>query len=295
MGLRCKQIGAHSNFLDSAGPSFNHQVMETTSSMQTITNLKTAIETFKLGMSGPVLVNYARQALALNHRSFGEKNIEVGTTKFAGQPDVPADFKWPKHKRRPLGFVAQIELKPNASVFPDLPNEGILSFFYDVIGVETGEDHHGKGNCAVYWFNETLVRTKNPTRIAEEWETCPVGLSCDSILSIPGISAREMPELSHNEYESFVEFWNAVVRGRTKGSVGHQFGGHADDIQGDMRSECAERTKTAPEDWNLLLQVGSDPEIPFQWDDSGALYYWIRNEDLKERDFSKVICIEQCY
>lgn len=262
--------------------------------MRNLEDLKSAIQTYNLKTSGPFIEANARNAAALSHGKFGENNIPVGETKFAGQPDVPADFKWPKHKRRPLGFVAQIDLESNSIFLPGLPDTGLLSFFYDVIAVETGEDHHGKGNCAVYWFTGNLERKKNPTRIAEDWETCPVGMSCTPILSVPSSSMTEFPQLDDSESGRYNEFWDTCIR-RNSAIVGHQFGGHADAIQGDMRRECAERTKTSQKEWNLLLQVGSDREIPFQWDDSGALYYWIRTHDLQARDFSQVICIEQCY
>ncbi len=48
-------------------------------------------------------------------------------------------------------------------------------------------------------------------------------------------------------------------------------------------------------DWRLLLQLDSDDNPKWMWGDAGRLYFWIREQDLAERNFSRVWCIEQCY
>lgn len=57
------------------------------------------------------------------------------------------------------------------------------------------------------------------------------------------------------------------------------------------------------EDWRLLLQLESDGEgdylsgtgrDPAIWPGYGYIYFWIRKQDLANRDFSRVWVIEQC-
>jgi uncharacterized protein YwqG len=47
--------------------------------------------------------------------------------------------------------------------------------------------------------------------------------------------------------------------------------------------------------WQLLLQVESNEDIGMMWGDSGRLYWWIKSEDLKNKNFSASQLILQCY
>lgn len=55
-------------------------------------------------------------------------------------------------------------------------------------------------------------------------------------------------------------------------------------------------------DWQLLLQLDSDPGDPrhskkndyMAWGSEGLIYFWIRKQDLANRDFSRVWAILQC-
>ena len=46
--------------------------------------------------------------------------------------------------------------------------------------------------------------------------------------------------------------------------------------------------------WRLLAQVDSDDDLDMMWGDFGMLYYWIREEDLKNRHFDRAWMILQC-
>ena len=49
-------------------------------------------------------------------------------------------------------------------------------------------------------------------------------------------------------------------------------------------------------DWQLLFQIDSDEEqLGAMWGDVGRVYFWIRRQELKERDFSNVWLSLQCY
>ena len=74
-------------------------------------------------------------------------------------------------------------------------------------------------------------------------------------------------------------------------------GGFPLDIQGDdMEGQCQElNPQTRRDDWKLLLQVDSDGAWNFQWGDNGMVYFWIREEDARGNDFSKVWVVLQCY
>lgn len=49
------------------------------------------------------------------------------------------------------------------------------------------------------------------------------------------------------------------------------------------------------QDWQLLLQLDSEENLGYMWGDSGKLYFWIREQDCKNKAFDKVWAILQCY
>lgn len=82
----------------------------------------------------------------------------------------------------------------------------------------------------------------------------------------------------------------------------HQIGGYPCPVQNDsMEAECQSiasrmgRSGGDISDWQLLLQLDSDDGAGMMWGDGGMLYFWIREQDAGEGDFSKVWMILQCY
>ncbi len=63
----------------------------------------------------------------------------------------------------------------------------------------------------------------------------------------------------------------------------------------EMRKRGEALLESAPDEWRLLLQVDSDFDADMMWGDIGRLYFWIRDEDLKKRDFSRCWMILQNY
>jgi uncharacterized protein YwqG len=93
------------------------------------------------------------------------------------------------------------------------------------------------------------------------------------------------------------------------------FGGHPDQMQGDMALECAavatgrhwgapyegpgpdpwaQVFRKSSSQWRLLLQVPTVERIGMMWGDAGCLYYWIRDDDLNAQRFERCWLILQC-
>jgi uncharacterized protein YwqG len=90
--------------------------------------------------------------------------------------------------------------------------------------------------------------------------------------------------------------------------------GHSDNIQGPMEPECqlvtnglycgnasayhdprAKKLAKHAYDWVLLFQVDSeDDKTGMMWGDVGILYFWIKAEDLKNKQFDNCWFILQC-
>jgi uncharacterized protein YwqG len=116
--------------------------------------------------------------------------------------------------------------------------------------------------------------------------------------------------LSDAESDAYLELFEA----ENEGSIIHKILGHPNQVQGDMQLECQLVSnglycgdsagyqdpkrkvleKTAGE-WRLLLQIDSDEDTGMMWGDSGRIYYWIRDEDLRSKRFDKVWMVLQCY
>jgi uncharacterized protein YwqG len=52
--------------------------------------------------------------------------------------------------------------------------------------------------------------------------------------------------------------------------------------------------KRGSDEWKLLLQLDTDDDTGWMWGDAGTLYFWVRERDAREGDFSKVWMIFQC-
>ena len=99
-----------------------------------------------------------------------------------------------------------------------------------------------------------------------------------------------------------------------QGPPKHQLHGHPMPIQGDMQLECqlvsnglycgdetgyndprAKELEAGASDWQLLLQIDTDDDSGMMWGDGGRLYFWIRHDDLRKKNFDAVWMILQCY
>ena len=73
-----------------------------------------------------------------------------------------------------------------------------------------------------------------------------------------------------------------------EGTEGHFLGerGH---------TNTPERKSSSAADWRLLLQLDTDNDAGMMWGDTGVLYFWIREQDARAKDFSKVwVILQSC-
>lgn len=96
---------------------------------------------------------------------------------------------------------------------------------------------------------------------------------------------------------------------------GHRILGNNHGGQGDMQEGCqlasngiylgggggpvfdhvkAEQFKAGIRNWRFLLELGSDENANLDWTGYGTLYFWIREDDLRNCDFHNVWAIFQC-
>lgn len=236
-------------------------------------------------------------------------------SKIGGLPAAPAPFVWPDWQGRPLAFLAQLDLaEMGEHAVPDLPESGLLYFFYDAEQSTWGFDPSDRGSWRVLFFpaGEELTSIDAPPTLVRHGLFAEKRVTFRRIASYP--STDRLPIGPNN---ISMDDWDEVDvrRGAAFGDLPrHQVGGLPNPVQGDsMELECqlafhgincgdgtafsdprAERLKPGSADWRLLLQLDTDDDIDMMWGDCGTLYFWIRADDLRKCEFSAVWMILQC-
>ncbi len=242
--------------------------------------------------------------------------LPLGASRFGGVPDVPPDFRWPVWRKRPLVFLAQLELAEVRA--PGLPRRGWLLVFYDAREQPWGFDPRDRGGTVVMHVDvprASLMRATPPPLEPDEraLRACTLTFT------------RTIDLLDKWEHDDAVfdripdEAWSrhdraAAALAGTRGRADHHVGGHPQPIQGEMRGECqlassginagSPRGYASPRAkallrrknaWRLLLQIDSDDVPGWMWGDLGRLYLWIRDPDLASRRFDRAWLILQCH
>lgn len=258
-----------------------------------------------------------------------ENSSDILKSKFGGRPAATPDFEWPRFEaenfdnesaNRPLSFLCQINLEEISSFDKDglLPKKGLLLFFYEQESMRWGFDPEDNGCSRVYYFEDTdaLLPSDFPEDLKEEYRVKEYTLTFGCQNSYPSFEELEChsnTECDWDDYDGAVE-----NKGYEIVCERHKLLGYADLIQGEILTEC-ERTvrglycgdpqsyENTPEDvtkdierkasdWVLLFQMASicDSDYELMFGDLGNLYFYIRKQDLKERNFDNVWLVLQC-
>ncbi len=249
-----------------------------------------------------------------------------GRTRFGGQPDVPADFQWPTYvtdtaydetvKPRPLAFLAQIDCGALACMDPEglLPRRGLLSFFYEMDSARWGYDPADAGSARVYWFEagQPLHPAAFPAELEEEFR-------------LPRLPVQAGPGVSFAAWEDFFQIRSDVPLMEPYEHAYEAMGGSGnctkllgwpDVLQDNMTLPCElvsagynltgleeipeelvrRKSAEALQHWRLLFQLNgfSAGDFDLDFGETGALYFYIRTEDLRARRFDRVWAILQC-
>ena len=251
-------------------------------------------------------------------------------SRIGGRPAVPPDFVWPyyegraideeKAKRRPLAFLAQINLREAASSDVEnlLPKSGMLSFFYELETMTWGYDPSHKGSARVFYFpNEAeLSIAEYPDELGKGGRLAEQAIRFESHVSLPDFSVFE-DEIEFDE-DGFGECYKVCGCDPDDWGEFNKLLGYPDILQGPMEADCETVARGyatgGPEDvaripdsekrdiqekakeWMLLFQMGSDPDgdDALMFDGCGYIYFWIKKSDLLKRDFDHTWLILEC-
>ncbi len=226
-------------------------------------------------------------------------DLARGASRFGGAPDLPPGMAWPRRGDRPLTFLAQLRMADlrglDASAL--LPEDGWLVVFYDAEEQPWGGGEDDLAGLQVVYVDGPVSGLE---RRAKKGEAPPsaaplavhAGFSLPSALPAP--IAEAFPKDSDKDmWIEWSSLRDAVALKPFATNARHHLLGHPDEIQDEMRHDLP----GSPEEWVLLLQLDSDEvagAVSWTWGDVGRLYFWIRRDDLAQRDFSKVRCLLQC-
>ncbi|QSW91007.1 DUF1963 domain-containing protein [Flavobacterium endoglycinae] len=259
-----------------------------------------------------------KNAINIHLQKEDENNLHIGRSKIGGCPDLPKEIEWFKSKEKSMSFLAQINLAEIKSFDLDnkLPNEGILYFFYDSEGEAWGFDPKDKECSKVYFYKgnlKNLERKKIPEDLEDYQRFYSCKLKFQSVIGFPNYFSDLMEGLELNDYEN-ERYFEIMDQINGEEPIINKILGHSDNIQDGMELECElvtnglycgdqsgyndSRAKALSKNidkWNLLFQIDSnEDQSGMMWGDAGRLYFWIKEEDLKEERFEKNWLILQC-
>jgi uncharacterized protein YwqG len=284
-------------------------------------NLREACEQYGLGRLAGKLAELERACLMLEGRRAKDSGIAAGKSKLGGLPDLPTPELWPRgNDGHHLNFLAQINFRSTVALpnTPAFPERGVLFFFYDIETSPWGHDPDEASQWRVLYVEDerTCGKCAPPEEIEYDDPLSSQRISPRVSKSFPShVEAQDCGlDVREDEAKAYYQVLHAVT-GNPDRPV-HQMLGWPGEIQpgGAMQLCCqvasngfhceSSRDYLRPEvsqiadgwkDWQLLLQLDSDDKSDMMWHDVGRLYFWIREQDLRERKFGSTWVMLQCY
>ncbi|MBW1296305.1 YwqG family protein [Aquimarina litoralis] len=200
--------------------------------------------------------------------------IKIASSKLGGIPDVPIDFKWPKHEYGDYRFVAQFNLSEISNPFPYFPQKGLLSVF--IADDEDGNFFWGDdGYAKVYFFDAENELKPLLNSNFNNQPSIPVKLEPsldipfrDELLEDSPLNDEQTEELIYEVLEKVDKKLNYLL--------GYPF-----------YSSLAYDPRPG-ENWISLLTLSSVDELNWCWHDGDFLMLFIEEDKLKEKDFSHI-------
>lgn len=220
-------------------------------------------------------------------------------SKFGGNPYLPLGYEYPKDSQgNPLRLLAQI----NFEEVPDIgsfPSHGILQFYIspkdDVFGLNFDKPTD-QASFRVIYIPEVIkdyAKLMNDfSFVCNDDEYFPVGAEGGLEFKVEhapvGTGDFRFEKLLNTSSYNLFDDQQADWYEEHYSSAGHKMAGYAYFTQSDPRD-------TSYQDYDiLLLQMDSDDELNMMWGDSGVANFFIRPEDLKNLDFTKVLYNWDC-
>lgn len=234
------------------------------------------------------------------------KAAENGSKLF-GAPFLRHAGEWPHTPEgRPMFFVAQLNLAELGPAAPSIPwlraRSGMLSFFYDLETMPMGTDPDDRYRFRLLWNPDS-----RKGKAIQPLSSSPASGAKERPLI--GVLAWRLPSEVDGRFllgtldEAESNAYNDLCLGMS-GWNEHRLLGPADWVEGDARAECQRAAKAlfsedplraSPElppsgessDWQLLWQIGGEPDLNQAWGEDGKIFIMIREQDLSSARFDR--------
>jgi hypothetical protein len=239
------------------------------------------------------------------------------------QREDPAEREM-RNRDWPLSFIAQIDFAELRAVhaLDGFPAAGRLLLFCDPFELPWG--HRDDQPLARALFTEqpaeALERRRSPAEFdaPAAREVMPNGYVFKPRILRPTAWLLPPPENSRELYglraeaddawargepasSAYRQFWRDLFAAHPdtfgeEGHMIHQVGGIAFSIQNPVEeARYADDPRDRADNWQLVLQIGSDSKAGMMWGDVGRLYLCARKRDLIARRFDQCWIDMQCY
>lgn len=223
------------------------------------------------------------------------RQTKLWESKVGGMPYLPKNTVWPTAPDgKELFFLAQINFAEVPKLEP-FPEKGIVQFYIsddDLYGMDL-DDGTAQDTFRVLWFpeaveNEAVLQTKfsmlRDFEFLPHHPDTPHPLRFELAEELVPVTDFQFFEVFGQDF--FQQFgkreWDVMDEyAKTNKTEGHKIGGYAYFTQDDPR--------TGADPMLLLFQLDSDELMDLMWGDMGVGHFFIREQDLRARDFSKVL------
>lgn len=233
-----------------------------------------------------------------------QTEINLGSSKFGGKPDMPKNIEWPKSENEPMTFLAQLNLKQVSEFDIDntLPNSGMLYFFI------ANPSEFNLEHKVIYSANNDLCETPFPTELNEDCRFSELKMIFETIYTFPSTETIEIETLSENDANSYHEIDEDFFTYENNQILGHTY-----PMQSDVKIEWAseylgiefsseeleanqEKIDNIRNEFINLFQFSTENSIPEFFENfciSSMGYFGIIESDLQEGNFDKTVLIFQ--
>lgn len=234
-----------------------------------------------------------------------DEGLTLWQSKVGGDPYLPKGADYPRHPAgHALTLLAQINFA-EVPKLPDFPEKGILQFFIDGTDDMYGADCGGllvqDGFRIVYYADvseniDDLVRDFSPYAVENKVDVLPFGGQYAMAFAL----REQLVPMEDFHFDAMTAWeWSEEVQAvydlysQDASGIGHRIGGYPWFMQGDPRQYDEDL-----QDYVLLFQLDSDwgeeSGNNIMWGDAGVGNFFIRPDDLKKLDFSKVMYTWDC-
>lgn len=275
--------------------------------------------------------SYQKNGIGITYKSVS-KPLEKGSSKLGGKPDLPKDFKWFYFQfeennnviKNPLSFLMQINCKDIHKYDKDclLPETGMLYFFYELESMKWGFSPEDRGSARVFYYNgniDELIPYDVPVEIKEQYIIPECILSFKSFNDYPNFEDFCAYEGIDEFDDDFDEYdYDAIKEKLGVQEFGMKLLGYPDYIQDNFFEECEavaihniyysgeidfqgkeELIQENSKDWISLLQMDEieidDKDFSLPFEDMGNIFFSIRKNDLKNKNFDNIWLILQSF